>query len=221
MTDTSEPEVAGAPPPEAILLVAPGCPHCPTAIEHLTRLVKQGRLGRLEIINIAAHPDTAERWGTRSVPWMRIGVFELDGLRSASELAQWVEHAAHGTGFDSYYAELLGSGKLAQVVGMLRKRPGSLPDLIALIGDETTPLAVRIGIGAALEDLQSDGLVAKVVPELAALASHENARVRADAAHYLGLSGDQSVASLLRRLLEDDDEAVRDIAAESLTLLSL
>lgn len=221
MTDTTEPKAPNARPVEATLLVAPGCPHCPTAIEHLTRLIKQGHLGRLEIINIAAHPDAAERSGTRSVPWTKIGLFELDGLRSVTELAQWAEHAAHGTGFDSYYAELLGSGKLARVVEILRERPGSLPDLIALIGDETTPLAVRIGIGAALEELQADGLIAKVVPELLALASHDNARVRADAAHYLGLSGDQGAASLLRRLLEDDDEAVREIAAESLTLLNV
>jgi hypothetical protein len=52
-------------PPDALLLMAPGCAHCPVVLESLGRLLKDGRLGRLEVINVAAHPEAAVAAGTR------------------------------------------------------------------------------------------------------------------------------------------------------------
>ncbi len=79
--------------PDAELLIASGCAHCPVVLSGLAELLKQGRIGRLDIINIAAHPELAEARNARSVPWIRIGPFELSGAHSAQELAVWVERA--------------------------------------------------------------------------------------------------------------------------------
>ena len=81
-------------PPDALLLMAPGCAHCPVVLEGLGRLLKEGRLGRLEVVNVAVHPEAAVAAGTRSVPWTRIGPFELDGLYGPAELAEWAAYAA-------------------------------------------------------------------------------------------------------------------------------
>jgi HEAT repeat protein len=43
--------------------------------------------------------------------------------------------------------------------------------------------------------------------------------VRADACHYLGLTGAGAAADYIRPLLDDKDAEVREIAAESLALL--
>jgi HEAT repeat protein len=43
--------------------------------------------------------------------------------------------------------------------------------------------------------------------------------VRADAAHYLGLSGNGDAIPYLQPLLQDEAAEVREIAAESLALL--
>ena len=60
-------------PPDAQILLATGCAHCPAVLEGLSRLLKLGKIGRLEAVNIVEHPQAAQAVGTRSVPWTRIG----------------------------------------------------------------------------------------------------------------------------------------------------
>ena len=84
--------------PDAELLIAEGCPHCSAALSTLADFVKQGRIGRLAIINLSRHSDEGERRGARGVPWIRIGPFELAGSYRSDELATWVERAGSETG---------------------------------------------------------------------------------------------------------------------------
>ena len=205
--------------PDALLLIATGCAHCPTVLDGLCRLLKQGRLSRLEVINVAVRPDYAQSLGVRSVPWTRIGPFELEGAQSASDLAEWTERAASGTGLGRYYSHLLESQRLEKVVEMIRKSPASLNELLLLMDEEDTPMAVRIGIGALFEELQGEPLLGDVLPQLEMLTRSENAHTRGDACHYLGLTGSAEAIPPVTRLLEDENADVREIAAESLALL--
>ena len=203
--------------PDAELLIAPGCVHCPVVLAGLAELVKRGQVGRLTVINIAAHPDEAAQRGVRGVPWIRLGAFELQGAHSQSELAAWAERAAAPDGAAGYLRELLETGQLDTATGACRRSPEALlPALVALAGDLDTPFAVRVGVGAVLEDLAETGLPAAVLPALQRLAASEHAQVRADAAHFLGLEGGPSAAEILARLGQDPDPEVREIAAESL-----
>ena len=206
-------------PPDALLLIAPGCAHCPLVLESLARLVKAGSLGRLEVINVAAHPEAAARAGSRSVPWTRIGPFVLEGLHGEAELREWVEHAAAGTGRAAYVAELLRNQQLDRALATVRQWPDVLPDLLALSGSLETPLAVRIGISAAVEDQQGSAALRDALPALAGLATSPEPAVRADAAHFLGLTGSAAARQPLEALLADVEPQVREIAAESLALL--
>ena len=124
MTDTSF-------PPDALLLIATGCNHCPAVLEGLSRLLKHGQLGRLEVINLAVHPDAGQALGVRAVPWTRIGPFELEGLLAPAELADWAARAADGSGFGAYYRHLLEARRLPRVVELVRERPASLAELLA------------------------------------------------------------------------------------------
>ncbi len=56
-------------PPDALLLIAPGCGHCPAVLEGLTLLLKSGKLGRLEVVNILAHPESrsTDRYSQRTL----------------------------------------------------------------------------------------------------------------------------------------------------------
>ena len=60
-----------------------------------------------------------------------------------------------------------------------------------------------------------------LVPRLGELSAHADARVRADASHYLGLSGTAAARDWLEARLHDDDADVREIAAESLAALPM
>lgn len=205
--------------PAAVLLLAPGCPHCPTVLRALGELLKQGRLGRLEAVNIAEHPEAAAEVGTRSVPWCRIGPFELEGLHTEKELREWAEHARRGSGMAEYLAMQLEQRRLERVIGLVRDRPGLLSDLIALMADLDTPMAIRIGVGAVFEELAEHGELAAAVDPLGALTRAREPQVRADACHYLGLSRAAEAGPYIEALLDDDNAEVREIAAESLPLV--
>lgn len=207
-------------PPDAQLLIAPGCTHCPIVLEGLSKLLKQGAIGRLDVVNIMAHPEIAREVGSRSVPWARIGPFELLGVRKQSELTRWAKLAARGEGWGEYYSQLLEAGQLAKVVSSIRANPETLQALVQLLFDTDNPIAVRIGIGAALEDLQSDGLLNSVTPILQELTRSPEAHTRADACHYLSLTGDSELIPTVRALLDDDNSEVREIAGETLEALA-
>jgi len=102
---------------------------------------------------------------------------------------------------------------------LVSNNPDNLPSLVTLLDDLDTPMAVRIGIGALLEELP-DTLVRSAETSLIKLADSGNQSVRADAAHYLSLVDSDKSRETLHRLLEDSNEEVREIAGESLEALS-
>jgi len=206
-------------PPDAMLLLAPGCRYCPSVLRSLSELVKRGTLGRLEVVNMEVHPEVAKELGTRSVPWTRIGPFELDGQQTITELEEWIGHAAAGTGFRPYYSKLLQEQHLGKALQTIRQRPSTFTELVELIDDQDTPMTVRLGIGALFEELQGSPLLQPVLPALAALTSAESASTRADACHYLGLSENPDALPFIAPLLEDESTEVREIALESMALI--
>ena len=155
----------------------------------------------------------------RSVPWTRIGPFELVGSIPADELEDWAERAAAGSGWAAYYAHLLENRRLEEAVRLLRTNPAGLLDLLALVGAEETPMALRIGIGALVEDLAGEPALRAAVPALVQLTLSDNPQARADACHFLSLAGDPQAIPAVRRLLDDERPDVREIAAETLALL--
>lgn len=206
--------------PDVELLIAPGCPHCPTVLGILTDLLKQGRIGRLAVINLGAHPDEAAARGARGVPWLRIGPFELVGAYRPAELAEWVARAATHDGRRAYLVEQLEAGQLETVISVCARAPEMLPPLLDLAADLDTPFAVRIGIGAIFEDLGPRGYLTELAEELDRRLGHsDHVQVRADAAYFLGLTGADAARPSLQRLQDDDDAEVREIATESLEML--
>ncbi len=207
-------------PPDALLLLAPGCPHCPAILDGLARLVKDGHIGSLEVVNIAARPDRAAALGVRSVPWVRVGEFVLEGARSPQELAHWAAQVGTDEGVREYVSARLKDGALADLERVLAKQPHWLPALLPLIADPDTELHVRIGLGALFESMAGSPLLQGLVPALGQLSTHTDRRVRSDACHYLALSGSRDAIPYLRARLQDSESEVREIAEESLTDLA-
>jgi len=202
--------------PSALLLVAPGCPHCAGNLATLATLVKENVIGRLEVVNIATHPEVAQSVGVRSVPWLRLGSFELAGARSEAELRAWVQRVGDRNGLAEYFREQFEQGGLAEVTTQVRADPERLLGLLPLLEDKDAGVSVRIGMAAVLEDLADTGLVAPLVPELGRLSGSSDVRTRQDACHFLGLSHSAEAKPWLSACLQDDDPQVREIAAESL-----
>ncbi len=206
-------------PADALLLITVGCPRCPVVLEGLARLVKEGRLGRLSVVNVTAHPEQARAVEARALPWMRIGPFVLQGLHSYGELSDWAGAAAGSPDYGRYFSYLLETRELERVVALVKAAPELLDDLVGLLAATATPMGVRIGVGAALEELQGSGLLTRAVPLLQRLCLSAQARTRADACHFLGLSGDPDASPVAESLLDDADPEVREIARETLAVL--
>ncbi|UCH53206.1 MAG: HEAT repeat domain-containing protein [Pseudomonadota bacterium] len=204
------------PTPDALLLLTESCPFCPTVLQGLSELVKTGLIGRLEVVNIEAHPEVAREHGVRSVPWVRLGPFELDGLRSKAELETWAKRAGTNDGLADYFNELLASGGLHKVLTHLHRDASALEAVLVLLTRPDTNLHVQLGIGAIMEDLRGTPALRGLVDQLAALTTSDEPRLRGDAAHYLALSQSPRAVDLIRPLLKDADSNVREIAADSL-----
>ncbi len=210
-----EPESA----PEALLLIAPGCPHCATVLAALEPLIKEGVVGRLEVVNVAARPETAAELGVRAAPWLRLGPFDLEGARTEEELRQWAERAVSGEGVGSYLRELLASGQAGRVVELVKRDPAYAEPLIGLLADLDEETHIRLGVGAVLEDLRDTDLAPALVEPLGSLTRAEHPRVRADGCHFLGLTGSREAVPYLKACLQDADPEVRETAGEVLAEL--
>lgn len=203
-------------PVDALLLIGPGCPHCAAVLEVLGKLVKEGQIGRLEVVNVARIPEQAAELGVRSVPWLRLGPFELEGAQTEGQLRHWIEQAVAPQGIALYFTHLLETGELNKVMDLVRAHPHYLDQIVYLAADIEQDLKIRLGIGAVFEELKDSELLKNRVPELGKLTKNPSAKVRADAAYFLSLSGSKTAVFYLKPLLQDESAEVREIAAEAM-----
>jgi hypothetical protein len=208
------------PAPDALLLISTHCPHCPAMLASLSDLVKQGIIGRLEAVNLEQHPEVGQTLGVRSVPWLRLGRIELAGVHGKTELAEWAAKADSEAGMADWFHLLLKQGQLPRAQAMIEADPALLAAALPIVGNVDASLNVRLGAGVLLENFADTDTLRALLPRLGELSQHADARVRADACHYLGLTASDAARPWLDPRLADEDADVREIAAESLQAIS-
>jgi len=208
------------PAPDALLLISTHCPHCPAMLASLADLLKQGVIGRLEAVNLEQRPEVGQALGVRSVPWLRLGRIELAGVHSPTELADWAAKADSEDGMADWFHMLLKEGQLPRAQALIEADPALLAAVLPIVGNIEASLNVRLGAGVLLEEFAGTDTLRALLPRLGELSQHPDARVRADACHYLGLTGDAAARPWLEARTTDEDADVREIAAESLSALS-
>lgn len=208
------------PAPDALLLLSTHCPHCPAVLAALADLLKRGVIGRLEAVNLEQRPEIGQALGVRSVPWTRIGRIELAGVHSKAELAEWAAKADSETGLADWFHLLLKEGRLSHAQALIEAEPELLAAVLPIVGNVDASLNVRLGAGVLLENFAGSDTLRALLPRLGELSQHVDARVRADACHYLGLTGDAAARQWLEARTSDEDADVREIAAESLQAIA-
>ena len=205
--------------PDALLFITTGCPHCPVVLQGLSDLVKQAAIGKLTVVNVAAHPELVAEYGVRAAPWLRLGPFTLTGAHSIAELRQWAEWSSGEAGIAHYVEHLLKEGGFKQAGIFIAEDTQRLKPLLAIVADPEKSIEVRVGVDALLESYGNTPALQSLLPQLAALTRHTDHRVRADACHLLGLSGSAAARPYLEVCVSDSSGEVREIANESLQLL--
>ncbi len=208
-------------PPDVLFLMASGCPcpHCSNVLQGLTQLVHEGSIGRLEVVNVKMFPERAEALGVDTVPWVRFGPFELEGMLSLDQLREWLGRKGDEEGMAAYFEYLLASGRREKVVRIVRREPDRTRSLIRLLGRVKTTLHVRLGIGAVLEELRGTDAVRSIVQDLGRLTTDGDTRVRGDACYLLTFTHAVEAVPYLTACRRDPDKDVREIAEEALEFL--
>ncbi len=209
--------------PDAMMLLSSHCAHCPGVLDALSKLIKNGDIGSLKVINLEQHPEAMQQYKVRSVPWVRIGTHELTGAQTLDALKQRAEWARTDQQTDGNnpladFDFLLSEGQANKVVEAIKKQPDAMQTIMTLLGDPGTILSTRIGIGVVFEELADSNLplLQSLIPALEKLTKHKDPRIRADAYHYLGMSHDQRAIPILEAGKNDKDAEVREIVIDSL-----
>ena len=203
-------------PADAILMITSQCPHCASTMASLTEMVKQGELASLEIINLEKKPEIAEKLATRSVPWVKIGWFELEGLYSQKELRKKAQQVRSEEGALAYISDELLEGRVNKGLSLVAGRHDLIQHVLSLLEDADAKINVRLGIGVVMEEYAASDWFVPYISCLAEYSRHKDERVRADVCHYLSLTENKEVVPVIQGLLADTSEAVREVAEESL-----
>ena len=206
-------------PPDALLFTAPGCVYCATVMRGLSGLAKQGLIGKMTVVNVAAHPEQAAEYGVRATPWLRLGPFTLTGAHSPAELKKWAEWANGEEGIAHYVEHLLKQGSYKQALAFIEADTQRLRPLLATIANPKAKIGIRLGVSALLEAHADTPILRKLLPQLAGLTLHADHRVRADACHLLGLTGSAAARTHVEACLKDANEEVREIAKDAMEAL--
>jgi CO/xanthine dehydrogenase FAD-binding subunit len=206
-------------PPNALLFVTPGCPHCATVLQGLNVLIKEKLIGKLTVIDATTHPEQAAEHEVHAAPWLRLGPFTLTGAHSTAELRQWAEWASGETGTVHYVEHLLEQGGYQQAKAFVDIDTDRLKPLLGIVTDPGAKLEVRLGASALLEAYANSPSLQKLLPHLAELSRHADHRVRADACYLLGLTGSAAARPHVEACLRDTHQEVQEIAAEALEKL--
>lgn len=202
--------------PDALLFTTPGCAHCTSVLHGLNELVAEGLISELTVIDATQKPELAAKYGVKTAPWLRLGPFTLIGSYGLAELRQWAEWAHGEEGAVHYVEHLLTHGSYQQAKAFIDIDTQRLKSLLSVVADPSARLENRLGVSALLESHAFSPSLQNLLPQLLELTKHPDHRVRADACHLLGLTGNITAVAPLEACLSDIHEEVREIAAEAL-----
>lgn len=137
-------------------------------------------------------------------------------MKILDELKLRVRAASGPGGMAEYFHILLMEGGLKKVIEIVDAHPELLAELLPIVGNPDASMNVSLGASAVFERFAGREPLRVLVPKLGRLSKHADARVRADASHYLGLSRSPLARAFLEARLDDESAEVREIAADSL-----
>ncbi len=207
--------------PSALLLISTSCPHCPSVLQSLCELIKEGKIANLEVVNIEQNSARAQALNVRSVPWLKLGEYELVGLKSKTEILQWIERSTQSGDMSAYFEELMTTGEISKVQQLVEEQPENMQTLLNIMADENASLSARVGVGAIIEQLAGSEILINAIDALGEHCKNPRARVRNDACYYLGLSHHPNAKKYIQPLLKDADDEVREVAQEALDEINL
>ncbi|MCK5901943.1 MAG: thioredoxin family protein [Cocleimonas sp.] len=202
--------------PDVLLLVSSNCPYCSTVLNHFSTLIKSGEIAQLRVINLEQYPLAAKKYTVRSVPWIQIGTQQLFGAQTLETLRQKIRWESQAKSLAATFDFLLSDGQVDKVIEQIHQNTDRFDAILELLADQGTVLSTRIGIGVVMEEFTATDLLVSLIPRLGVLSTDQNALIRSDACHYLGLTKSPLARPFLTVALKDSNQDVLEIAQDSL-----
>ena len=203
-------------PCDITIYVAPGCPHCPQAVHAANQVAAMTPLVTVCVVDVQKSPDLAKNKGVKSVPLTVLDDdFSFTGAVTAGKLVGHI--ISRGTGEQNALAlkALIEEDRLSQAVEQILSGKGVKPFLALW---EKSATSLRIGLLMAAEEAieKTDEALDAIVPGLIATLGSDDAALRGDTADLLGRIGHPEAIDGIRKLLDDPNRDVAEIAAEVL-----
>ena len=198
------------------VFISPECPNCPRSVRAAVELAAGNQQAVVRVIDVTALPDLAAAVGVRSVPTIVSGDgLTLVGAIDFPDLVKKIESVRGGDGDGVVFLSLVDAGRFAEAAKLLSSQNGRRA-FIKRWGSSS--LEGRIGLALTADEALagSADTLDEMVAELLPLLASEIAPLRGDTADLLGRIGHPGARQALEGLLDDDDEDVAEVAADSL-----
>ncbi len=199
------------------ILIAPTCPSCPEVVAACTRVAALSPQLQLKIID--AQYFKALAGSTRSVPTVIIDQARtVVGPLNERQLVDMLKERGQPGYLKKTIASMIAAGRMVAAVPFLVSETGlnALADLMV-----EGAMQERMGLMLLAEEAldQNEHCLNGALPHLLPLLDADDATLRGDVADLLGKIAAPGAAAALNRLLQDENEDVREVAEESLSLL--
>ncbi len=200
---------------EIKLFVMQGCQLCPQMEAIFKKMHENGAISSLEITDLAQHPELAEQYHIRSVPYYFIDGVAFNGLKSEHDIEQLLQQD-DSSKWKQILVEDLSSGQLEAAEKQVRQHSAARDAMMQLLAADDTALVVRIGLSAIIEAMAGEGLLSDYEEQFIELAHTANPAIAQDAIYYLSLLNSDNSLQALLDIANDDSSAVHQQAAELL-----
>ncbi len=204
------------------LYVAPGCPHCPTAVKEIIPLAFADDRIRLSVIDGALFSEMAEADGISGAPTLILdGGFRWTGTIRPAEVAEVLADRDPARLTAETLEGIVQDGKAESVAAMMRDRGELFTAFLDLLTHEKWP--TRLGAMVAMEHLAEDApeLAAEAVDPLWKRFGDLDERVRGDMLYLFGEIGGPGTRWKLETVLKGPGgEEMKEAAREAIVRLA-
>lgn len=200
---------------EILLFVMPGCSICPQMERLFHEMHRQGAIRGLKVLDVTRHPELAEKYKIRSVPFYIINGVGFNGLKTRPE----IEHLLAPDSSEKWKTLLtdgLSNGELHIVEQQVRNNPGARDAMLQLLDASDTELVVRIGLTAIIETLAEGTLLHPYEQRFIRLAQHKDKRIALDGLYYLSLLSTPTSLEALTNIANEENHSLQQEARELL-----
>ncbi len=195
-----------------LLIISQECPFCTQLLSDLLPHIKSGVLPRVEILNASTDPELYKKFEIEYVPYIKLDSIILQGELTVPDILTWKNKMGTDSFARDYIAYLIRENQLKPITSYIKQHPESLALLIDILAEDSLSFENRLGIGVVLEELQEEMSFEFILDQLVRLLNHDEANLRGDACHYLGMCKNLDVLEHLKsRLLIEEEEDVREV----------